>query len=168
MLSDFKVDFPLLLKLASQRPDFHLVFIGDERVGQRSVVLKQLGDLPNVHLLGWRAYYRLPDYFRGLDVGLLPLRANDYTRAVFPMKFFEYLAAGLPVVASPLPALEVYGELHRRTANDDAFIAGIEEVLADPARFILPPGHAALLENDWETQLAKMLALIDRPGASRS
>ncbi len=162
VLSDFKLDFPLLLKLAERRPAYHLVFIGDERVGQRDADAERLRSLANVHFLGWRDYRRLPDYFRGLDIGLLPLRINAYTRAVFPMKFFEYLAAGLPVVATALPALQEHRDLHRWSGDDAGFIAAIDEVLADRPRYVLAPDHGMLREHDWATQLDRMLALIER------
>ncbi len=54
-------------------------------------------------------------------MGLIPARINDYTSAMFPMKFFEYLAAGLPVVATPLPALEPYGSVVGLAADAEGF-----------------------------------------------
>ena len=70
--------------------------------------------LPNVHLLGARPYAALPDVLRGADAALVPYAINDLTRSVFPMKVYEYLAAGLPVVTTPLPALAGYRRGGRR------------------------------------------------------
>ena len=64
-----------------------------------------LGREPNVHLLGLRAYDALPDVLRGADAALIPYSLNELTASIFPMKVYEYLAAGLPVVATPLPSL---------------------------------------------------------------
>ncbi len=58
-----------------------------------------------MHLLGTRAYDELPAVLRGADAALIPYALNELTASIFPMKVYEYLAAGLPVVATPLPAL---------------------------------------------------------------
>jgi glycosyltransferase involved in cell wall biosynthesis len=160
VLSDFKVNFPLMLDLAERQPDWQLVLIGEERAGQRDPILGRLRERANVHILGWRDYRDLPSYFGGLDLGLLPLRENSYTRAVFPMKYFEYLAAGLPVVSTALPALCAYDGLHR-TADAAEFATAISDVLADRPRYVIAPDHPVLREHDWERQLDRMLALLD-------
>ena len=158
-LTEFKVDLDLLERLALTRPDLHLVLIGDEPAGQASPILKRLREQPNAHLLGWRAYARLPEYLRGVDVGLLPLLENAHTRAVFPMKFFEYLAAGLPVAATRLPALDDFAAYCARTQTFSEFIAAIDDAVANPRRF--PLDDPALAENTWEKRLERMFALID-------
>jgi glycosyltransferase involved in cell wall biosynthesis len=158
VLSDFKVDFPLLMQTAQARPQWQWVIIGEEREGQRSELLAQLARLPNVHLLGYRSYQSLPQYLRGMRVGVLPTLLNEYTRSMFPMKFYEYLAAGLPVVSTPLDfarepraGLEVGGDA-------DAFIAAIEEQLAR-GKLSAEEAVAAVGENTWERRLDKMLAI---------
>ncbi|WP_027210079.1 glycosyltransferase [Burkholderia sp. WSM2232] len=158
VLSDFKVDFPLLMQTARARPQWQWVIIGEEREGQRSELLAQLARLPNVHLLGYRSYQSLPQYLRGMRVGVLPTLLNEYTRSMFPMKFYEYLAAGLPVVSTPLDfakepraGLEVGGD-----AN--AFITAIEKQLAR-GKLSADEAAAAVGENTWERRLDKMLAI---------
>jgi len=158
VLSDFKVDFPLLMQTAQARPQWQWVIIGEEREGQRSELLAQLSRLPNVHLLGYRNYQSLPQYLRGMRVGVLPTLLNEYTRSMFPMKFYEYLAAGLPVVSTPLDfakepraGLEVGGDA-------DAFIAAIEKQLAR-GKLTASEAVAAVGENTWERRLDKMLAI---------
>jgi len=101
-LSDFKVDFELLDALAEANPQWSLVLIGDEREGQHNPTLARMVQRHNVHLLGHRPYAELPHYLRGMRVGLLPTLVNDYTHSMFPMKYFEYLAAGMPVVSTGL------------------------------------------------------------------
>ena len=158
-LTEFKVDFELLEKLARARPDLHLVLIGDEPAGQHSAVLRRLREQPNVHLIGWRPYERLPDYLRGMDIGLLPLLDNAHTQAVFPMKFFEYLAAGLPVVATSLPALDEFDRHCGRTTTFDAFVEAIDAAITEPLR--IPLDDPVLTENTWDRRLDRMFALID-------
>lgn len=158
VLSDFKIDLKLLEHAARCRPDWHLVLIGDEREGQRSAAVARLRARSNVHLLGWKPYAQLPNYLRGIDVALLPQRINDYTRAMFPMKYFEYLAAGRPVVATPLPALAEFSALHHQADTADALVAEIASALAAPAA--VPIDDPILTSHSWEDRLDAMLARI--------
>jgi len=165
-LSDFKLDFTMIAEIAAAKPEWHFVFIGDEREGQHSEDIARLAQRPNAHFLGWRAYAELPDYLRGADVALLPQQINDYTRSMFPMKFFEYLAAGLPIVATPLPALAEFSEYHHVAANAEQFIAAVESALQAPER--LPLDHPILRANSWDARLDAMLATIDGQAAGVS
>jgi glycosyltransferase involved in cell wall biosynthesis len=160
VLSDFKLDLDLLESAIAQRDDWHFVFIGDEREGQASPVLARLRGRPNVHLLGWRPYEALPDYLRGIDAALLPQQINDYTRAMFPMKFFEYLAAGKPIVGTPLPALAEFRDLFRTAATSQEMVAAIAAVLAEPSGGIPAVDDSILRMHSWSARLDAMLALI--------
>jgi glycosyltransferase involved in cell wall biosynthesis len=158
VLSDFKMDFPLILRAAQARPHWHWVIIGEQREGQRSEQLTQLARMPNVHLLGYRSYQSLPQFLRGMNVGVLPTLLNDYTRSMFPMKFYEYLAAGLPVVSTPLDfakepraGLEVGGDA-------DAFVAAVERQL-QRGRLTADEAREAVGDNTWERRLDKMLRI---------
>jgi glycosyltransferase involved in cell wall biosynthesis len=158
-LSDFKLDFDLLGSIADHRPDWQLVLIGDEREGQADARLARLATRENVHMLGWRPYAQLPDYMAGIDVGLLPQLVNDYTQSMFPMKFFEYIAAGVPVVSTPLDAIKEFGSLYRLGADAASFIGAIEANLVSPPD-PLPLDHPVLLKNCWATRLDNMLEVV--------
>lgn len=159
VLSDFKVDFALILAAAQMRPDWHWFFIGEEREGQRSEWVDRLKALPNVHFLGYRRYEDLPDYLRGMQVGLLPTLLNAYTRSMFPMKFFEYLAAGLPVVSTPLDFTGDQFEGLEVGDTPAAFVAGIERQLRR-GRLAAEEALAYVGDNTWDTRVDRMLAQV--------
>ncbi|PCE29032.1 glycosyltransferase [Burkholderia ubonensis] len=156
VLSDFKVDFPLVLAAARARPDWQWIFIGEEREGQRSELITQLKRLPNVHFLGYRRYEELPDYLRGMDVGLLPTLLNDYTRSMFPMKFFEYLAAGLPVVSTPLDFTRERLDGLDVGDTPERFVEAIERQL-QRGKLTPAEARAGVGDNTWEARTVKML-----------
>ena len=159
VLSDFKLDFGLLNTVVEAHPEWQLVFIGDEREGQHDDELSRLLQRPNVHLLGWKPYQDLPRYLAGFDVALLPQHLNDYTRAMFPMKFFEYLAAGCPVISTPLPALRDLTDYFKAAATPQSFATATTEVLANkPAPLALD--HPVLQQNSWDYRLSAMMAII--------
>jgi glycosyltransferase involved in cell wall biosynthesis len=119
------VDLGLVAAVAKANPQWHFVFIGD-RAGAVNAE-----ELPNMHFVGGRPYAQLPAWCRHFDVGIIPFVVNDLTRAVNPIKFREYLAAGLPVVSTPLP--EVQGDARdvRIADGPEDFAAAIASILAE-------------------------------------
>jgi glycosyltransferase involved in cell wall biosynthesis len=128
-LSGYKVDFELIREIALKRRDWSLVLIGEIGEGDPWTDSSLLRDVPNIHLLGCRPYSMLPSYLKGMHVAILPSRLNEYTEAMFPMKFFEYLASGRPVVSTMLPSLQAYGEIVCLAESPDSFMEGIENAL---------------------------------------
>jgi glycosyltransferase involved in cell wall biosynthesis len=95
------VDRTLIAEVARLRPFYSFVLIGDVKVD-----VSELARLDNVFLLGRRPYDMLPAYCSCFDGGLLPFCCTAMTRNVNPVKINEYLAAGLPVVSTPLPEVQ--------------------------------------------------------------
>jgi glycosyltransferase involved in cell wall biosynthesis len=117
-----KLDLDLLAAVARRRPDWTFALVGPVGAGDPDTDVSALDGLRNVHLLGARPYTGLPAVLRAADAALIPYAVNDLTRSVFPMKVYEYLAAGLPVVATPLPALAGVDAI--ATASDANAMAG--------------------------------------------
>lgn len=130
-ISRYKVDLELIAKLACHHSDCQVVLIGRVGEGDPDTDLTCLKDLSNVHILGPRSYDQLPHYLAGFDVALLPCPINAYTRSMFPMKFFEYLAAGVPVVTTDLPALVDYQHLATFCASHQDFLQAIDRLLLE-------------------------------------
>lgn len=119
------VDLELVYTVAGRRPEWQFVLIGS---GLEDV--SQLAALPNVHLLGELPYAQLPDYLAHFDVCIIPFRSLPVTAATNPVKLYEYLAAGKPVVASGLP--EIKDLLFVRLAGtpeefEDAIATGLHQ-----------------------------------------
>ena len=160
-----KLDLELLEGVARARPDWAIALVGPVGLGDPRTDISALERLPNVHLLGARAYAALPEVLRGADVALVPYAINELTRSVFPMKVYEYLAAGLPVVTTPLPALaETNGVLV--AADAPATIAAVEQALTEDGHEARRARSAAVRENSWEARLEEIdsyLSSLARP-----
>ena len=130
---DERMDLPLLAALAAARPDWHLVMVGPTA----KIAPENLPRRANIHYLGMKGYEDLPAYLAGWDVALLPFARNDSTRFISPTKTPEYLAAGKPVVSTPITdVVRPYGErgLVRIAATPEAFVAAVAAAIAeDPA-----------------------------------
>ena len=120
------IDIDLMVRVAKHFSKGSLVLLG-----KVTTDVSALSALPNVHLLGRKPYADLPAYSKGFDVAMLPFPISEVTLNANPLKVREYLAAGLPVVSTAIPEVEVLGMC--RIGRDPAgFIAEIEAALADP------------------------------------
>jgi len=99
-------DYQLLMDLAQKREDLEFVLIGVDH--DQTLQGSGLIDFPNVHWLGRKPYQDLPDYLKYFDVGMIPFQVNEITNATSPIKLFEYFAAGLPAVVSPMAESQRY------------------------------------------------------------
>lgn len=121
-------DFDLLSAVAKQRPEWRFVLVGptDPRVEERARVAEHI---PNIIRLGERPSSEMPSYVHGFDVGTIWFQINEMTQGVTPLKMFEYLAAGVPCVSTPLPScVEAEGVV--TSSEADSFVAAIEAGLA--------------------------------------
>ena len=93
--------------------------------------VESLAKLPNVKFLGRQPYESLPAFCKGFDVALIPFPITEATLNANPLKAREYLAAGLPVVSTAIPEVEVLGECRiGRTFGE--FVGQIREALKNP------------------------------------
>lgn len=127
-LSDYKVDFELVIAVAERLPQVQFVFIGAEGEGQPDS--RRLPRRENIHVLGARPYKQLPTYMAHVDMAILPAAHNEYTASMFPMKFFEYLASGLQVVSTELQSLREFSDLCFLSDDIEGFVVAIEDVLS--------------------------------------
>lgn len=129
-ISSYKVNFKLLSYIAEHKPEYQLVLIGLVGEGDPDTDITLLKKHSNIHFLGPKSYNELPAYLRYFDVALLPNMINSYTDNMFPMKFFEYLAAGKNVVSVNLKAIQEFREYVHISSNEEDFIADIEKILS--------------------------------------
>lgn len=162
-IAEKKLDLPLLAQVARARRDWTIVLVGPVGLGDPHTDVAALQAEPNVHLLGARRYEELPAVLRGADVALIPYRASELTASIFPMKVYEYLAAGRPVVATPLPALEGVSEI-AVADGADAFAAAVQRELAGDTPERRAARSAAASAHSWDRRLGDIAAALERLG----
>jgi glycosyltransferase involved in cell wall biosynthesis len=158
-VSGYKLDLDLIRSAATMRPDWSFVLIGEVGEGDPWTDVSALREIRNIHLLGGRAYSELPAYLKGIDVAILPNRENEYTKSMFPMKFFEYLAAGRPVVSTRLPALADYSDVATFADGAEAFVAAVDAAISGHAPS-LESRLARAREQTYESRTGRMLDVV--------
>lgn len=150
-----KIDIPLVREMAALRPGWSWVLVGPRGPGDPTTDVSGLHGLPNVHLLGHRPYEELPTVLRGADVAIMPYHVDGEMRSVFPMKTYEYLAAGLPVVSTPLPALAQV-DLVKKVTGAQEMVDAIEAAMAADSPEARQERSAAVQQHSWEGRMVTL------------
>jgi len=162
LLADW-VDLPLMAQLARLRPNWSIVL-----VGRTDTDLSPVRGIPNIHVLGHRPYDRLPEYLRGFDVALLPFVNNRLTQAANPLKLREYLAAGLPVVAPPLPEIARFEGLVMLASTAEEYVQHIGRLLESGQVGPSKQRSEKMAAEAWDCKIAEMERLTAAVLASAS
>jgi hypothetical protein len=164
---DERMDLDLVSALAERRPDWQFVMVGP-------VVKIDPAILPrrsNIHWLGFKTYSELPAYLAGWDAGIMPFAINDSTRFISPTKTPEYLAAGVPVAATPVrDIVRPYGErgLVEIAATVDEMIQALSRALSKPRPPWLHQVDSFLADMSWDRTWEEMHALMQASCAELS
>lgn len=150
-----KLDLTLLGALADARPDWSIALVGPVGAGDPETDVSSLAARPNVHLLGARPHDALPAVLREADAALIPYALNDLTRSVFPMKVYEYLAAGLPVAATPLPALEGVEDV-ALAGDAPEMAAALDRLMATDTEAERRARSARAARHSWEERIGEV------------
>ena len=165
---DERIDLDLVAKTAAARPDWTIVMVGPVAKIDPAT-LPQGG---NIRYLGRKEYAELPAYLAGWDVAMMPFAINAATRFISPTKTPEYLAAGRPVVSTPVPdVVRHYGDVEGVfiAGGADAFVAKCARALdlaRDRAAW-LPAVDALLARTSWDETFLRMSSLVDEAVATR-
>jgi glycosyltransferase involved in cell wall biosynthesis len=148
-------DTGLVRRLALRHPEWSIVLVGPATAEARRAL-----PAANVHFLGRRPYSELPRYLAGFDCCLIPFRATPLTAAVSPIKLYEYLAAGRPVVSTPLLNVLPFAR-EVLVAGDQRFLEAVEEAVAGRHDVEAAEGrrHCARAHT-WEQRVTRILEAL--------
>jgi glycosyltransferase involved in cell wall biosynthesis len=164
---DERFDIDLIGQIAELRPNWQIILIGP-------VVKIDHAALPknsNIHYIGGKNYSELPSFIASWDVALIPFLLNESTRYISPTKTPEYLAAGIPVVSTPIrDVISPYGkqQLVSIARNAEEFVAAIEDALPGYGDDWLTKVDSFLSQQSWDKTCEGMLNLVKQTIANRS
>lgn len=113
----------------------------------------------NIYLLGEKPYKKIPQYLSQFDACLIPFKLNSLTKAVNPVKVFEYFSQAKPVIASRLPELEIYKDLINFYSADTDMVMFTNKVISEPKN-ISKKRIKIAQNNTWESKADKIIKIL--------
>jgi GT2 family glycosyltransferase/SAM-dependent methyltransferase len=150
-------DVGLVTRIARRHPDWDFVLVG----GIFDTKVDKLRALSNVTFLGQQPYESMPKYLHHFDACIIPFLINDVTRATDPVKFYEYIAAGKPVVSVNLPELALYRDVVYLAETEDQFDSLLAKALTETDPGLAERRKRLARENSWPRRYDAIRAFID-------
>jgi len=170
-IQEDRLDVDLVRYLALANPTKSFVLLGPVWPGIHLALEQKLKSLPNVYFLGRKAYADAQAYYREFNVAIIPYLQNDFNRHTNPLKLYEYLGVGKPVVATSNLGLEEFGELIRVGATPEEFNQQLLRALEETSEADIARRQAFVKQHTWEVRVhtmlqqvqAKLAEQIDKP-----
>lgn len=157
---DDRLDYDLICAVARNNPQWSFVFVGPVGPAAKPDEITRLKETENTYLLGGKAYHEVPLYTRQFDVCLLPHRVKGATESQSPLKLFDYLASGRPIVSTPIAGLEGFDEFVSIGASPYEFADQVTKALVEDAPEKAAKRKAMAASNSWDTRVGQMWSVI--------
>lgn len=151
-------DYELIKKLAIERPHYEILLIGWDY--DKSISQNNLDKISNIKVIGPIEYRILPQYAQFFDVSIIPFIINEITESTSPVKLFEYMAMGKPIVTTNMPECKKYNSV-LIGKNQNEFIEKIDEalVLKNDSEYLSILRKEAY-ENTWKRKAEDISAML--------
>jgi len=153
-----KMDYDLVDALTQARPEWSFVFVGNVWVNRQEQVAA-LAARPNVHFLGQCAYRELPTYLRGFDVCVLPHVRSALTRSMDPIKLYDYLASGKPIVSTGVAGVERFTDVVYVGNTPQEFMAALDRAVRENGA-LCERRLSYARQNTWPQRAAEMWKIV--------
>ncbi|NLM97618.1 MAG: glycosyltransferase family 1 protein, partial [Halanaerobiaceae bacterium] len=151
------IDEELIEYLARMRKDWKFYFIGPVQPGM-SINLRKL---ENVRFFGTRNYKELPRFLQLMDVCIIPFKQNRVTESANPIKLWEYMASGKPIVSTPIPEVKKFADIVYIGETKEEFLYKLSEALREDSDKLARKRIAVARRNDWNHRVEKLLKIIE-------
>lgn len=164
-----RIDDQLIEYLAQKNPDKSIVIAGFVTGLMASILGKPLiptfpvdkfKKYDNVYFIGPIKYQDIPSLYNGFDVGTIPYKVNKFTNSCNPMKFYEYLATGLPVVSSNIQSAKKFEPFTKIAHNNQEFNKYVNQSILKGRLKLEGNLYDLLDDNTWQYRTKKMLDLV--------
>jgi len=157
-----KIDFDVIRDLVRKRKDWSFVFVGPLQLSNRdSFLFDNLTKESNFFYLGYKPPYLLPNYLKSFRAGIMPYRLSGHVPWVFPLKLYEYMAAGIPSVASDLESIEAIEGVVYKAHSLAQWIFYLEKALeeSDNVRLVRTRQEIAAT-NTWDHRVREFFNIL--------
>lgn len=151
-----RLDFSMIQYVCQQWPRASFVFIGPVWGGVQGQVDALCQQCPNIRFLGRREYQLVPGYLRGMDVAIIPHRLDAFISSTNPMKLYDYLAAGKPVVSTPGAGTELFERIVHLATTPADFSQAIKKALAETGADKQKERQQAVMPYTWKARVDMM------------
>lgn len=154
-----RIDYELVKEVAEANPDKSFVFAGPVN---EDYVPDFIFNIPNIHLLGGIRYEEVLQVIKSFDIAMIPFKNDEVSNTIFPIKLFEYLSAGKPVIATDfnLDLKEHTGEVVSYCTDEASFTKAIDECFLHDNPAKIEERRALAKENTWEKRSDQIAAII--------
>ena len=143
------IDLDLVISIALMRPEWTIRMIGP-CLDPTCDLMKRYA---NIDLVGEIPYETLPEYSNQFDVCIMPFKMDDFGESINPVKMYEYLATGLPIVSTDLAEARNLVPLLRVAKNAEKFVSQVEEALAESDESLMSRRIEFAKDNSWEDRI---------------
>jgi glycosyltransferase involved in cell wall biosynthesis len=156
-----RLDLGLLQRVAAAHPEWSVALVGavDDRGCEAE--LERLRQMDNVHFLGRKEIDQVPRYVQAFDVSLIPYQVDERAHNSSPLKLYDYMAAGKPIVSTNFAAANRFRDVVRIADTLEEFSRHIEDSLAEDSQDLIAKGRRIAAENTWEQRVEQLSDIIE-------
>lgn len=160
-----RVNLELICDIAKNKPDWQWVFIGPIEFSADKNLLNILMKLKNMHFLGEKRHSEIADYLNHFDVLTIPFVIDEFTKNMNPLKLYQYLASGRPIVSTNLPEVAEFNRLYPNLINvpssNSEFTKMIEEALKETDSYLIKQRMDIARNNTWDKRAQLILNILN-------
>lgn len=157
------IDFNLLTYLSRKKPEWSLVLVGPFKYYERGFLhleeLREARSCKNIYFVGGKPFEQIPSYLKAFDVCLIPYRDSEFNRSRSPVKLFEYMASGKPIVSTPVHQCQHFEGVIEIAKEPQSFLEAIAKLLTGDHK-ITQNYLMIAKENSWEKRADRVLEII--------
>jgi len=156
-----RVNLSIVEYVAKKHPEYDFVLVGPVWKEMRKEV-DVLSKMPNVFFPGVVPYSALPKVINCFDVAIIPHRIDRFTHSMNPLKLYEYLAAGKPIVSTPVAGSDQFQDLVQLAISPEDFSTGITQALASDTPELRSRRLHMASQHRWQQRVEMMLSIVER------
>lgn len=153
-----RVDIDLIYEIASRMPEASVVLVGPNHLSSRSAQL--LRSAPNIFLIDAVPYCNIPQYMRAFDVCITPHLVTPFTESLNPIKLWEYLASGKPIVSTNVAGFRDFPHLVSIAGSAEEFVAAVRRAACETEGMGALRQREAMLHS-WQNRLDSVVSVME-------